>query len=141
GEAARQGGDATQALQEIQRHSFAFEQSAGAALHGGDGFAGGAAVTIALSKLQFRYSAALAVNLGENREAGDDQRLARYKYAAGQLRFGNTGKCRGIAGADVLCEGKANQFGHDAPFFGLSNCDLYSASFLRRLSITPGGAV
>ena len=63
------GGHAAQALQEVERDAFAFEQRAGASADVGDDLAVGAAVAILLEDVQLIDAAAQLVNLPKESHA------------------------------------------------------------------------
>ena len=83
------------------------QQRAGGARYFRDGLTVDASVAVVLME---SYG---IVQLGEEREAGDDERFARQESAARLLRFGHAGLRSDIAGADIFFERDAHDGGHD----------------------------
>ena len=105
------GGHAAQALQEVEGDAFAGEQSAGASADRGDDVAIGAAVAILLEDVEFIDAAAQLVDLPEQSDAGEGERLAGQKTSGGHAGFGDAGDAGDIAGADVFFKRETDDFG------------------------------
>src|SRR5205085_5333873 len=109
--------------QKVQRHPLAFEQRTRAAPDVGYDLAVLTAIAIALEYAEFVYSAAQPVDLGEQIQSGNDERLAREKTAGGHAPLRNAGRAREVASADIFLKREL----HDR-HSSFSRWTLYSAS-------------
>ena len=103
-------------MQEVEGDAFAGEQGASASADGGDDFAIGAAVAILLEDVELIDAAAKLVDLPEQADAGENERLAGQETAGGAAGLRDAGDGGDIASADVFFEGEADDFGHDTPW-------------------------
>ncbi len=107
-----EGGDATEALQEIESDALVFEQRTGRTRDPGNDLIVLAAIAVALVQGDG------IVELGEQVETGDDERLAGQEPAARLLRFRHAGARRNVACPDIFFERHA----HDGRHKSLSRC-------------------
>ena len=92
-----------------------------ASAHRRDLFALGARVAVALENTELIDAAAHFVNLRQQAQTGNDERLTREEAAARLLGLGHAQLAGDISGTDVFFESEAHHFGHNAASI-LPNC-------------------
>ena len=109
---AREGGDATQALHEVERRAFAGEQRPRQAGDAGEGRGGLHRAAGGLQDFERIDAAAQAVHGLKQLDARHHHRLAGEKGARGLERAGHGQFTGDVARADVLGEGSADGVHH-----------------------------
>jgi hypothetical protein len=103
GEFASEGGDAGEALEEVEGDAFASEEEAGGGFDGGQDGVDGDLVTVVVEK-----GDGVLVDFREEVEAGDDQGFAGKESAMGLGGLGYARIGGDVAGTDVFLEGETD---------------------------------
>lgn len=119
-----EGGDAAQALLEVQRHAFAGEQRARLAANGGQDIARGRPFAAVHMDSEEIDTAQLREDQLDQLHAADGHGLARNEAAGGHEIGVDSGVGGEVAGANVLGERAANR----VDYFGVVNVEIHYIS-------------